>query len=69
MKRSVKKILEEIDALQNRLLKIQTKCEHLNATKESGGNTGNYDPSADRYWNKYSCPDCLKKWTVDTTSY
>lgn len=44
---------------------IQHKCTHPDVTKEYKANTGNYDPSADRYWINFHCPDCDKRWMED----
>jgi hypothetical protein len=49
----------ELDYLQN------TVCTHPNSTKLACCNTGNYDPSADRYWYQCQCPDCGLYWTED----
>ena len=29
------------------------------------GDTGNYDPTCDRYWDECKCPDCDKFWMED----
>ena len=44
---------------------LQSKCTHPDVTKEYKSNTGNYDPSADRYWINFHCHVCDKKWTED----
>lgn len=59
------RIYKSIMKLEDELVKHQNKCKHKNATKKWGGNTGNYDPSADCYWTEFHCPTCLKRWTVD----
>lgn len=50
-----KEISAKIEELQN-------LCKHPNVMKTTGSNTGNYDPSADIYWEDYNCPDCGKSW-------
>jgi len=53
---------KEIRKLQAELIRHQRKCNHKKKTIKSCGNTGNYDPSQDKYWKENSCPTCLKKW-------
>ena len=57
------RIQREIDELHDELKKHQDKCKHTNVEKTYGASTGNYDPSADRYWIHFYCPTCLKNWT------
>lgn len=50
----------------NQQLKVlQETCEHTGLQKQHKADTGNYDPSADRYWTEFTCPDCGKKWTEE----
>lgn len=51
--------------LSIQLDELQSECTHPDVTKKYGGNTGNYDPSADRYWIDWRCPDCDKFWRTD----
>lgn len=50
---------------QHKLQQLQDRCPHPeeNLTKHSGANTGNYDPSADTYWEDCHCSNCDKHWT------
>ena len=48
-----------------RLQAIREACPHPNVTRTPRSNTGNYDPSCDRYWYDCKCPDCEKFWTED----
>ena len=65
MKKSIITKQEQIAKLQNEIIKIQLKCSHKNANKKHGANTGNYDPTCDRYWTEFDCPDCGKRWSED----
>lgn len=56
------KIVSCTKDLLTELSRLQELCEHPNATKQYGGNTGNYDPHADSYWIDFECPDCRKIW-------
>ena len=40
------------------LAALQNECTHPNMTATHGGDTGNYDRSANCYWIDYRCPDC-----------
>lgn len=59
------KIDKQEQKLADRLIKLQSLCIHPNVSKIPGGNTGNYDPSADSYWIEYKCSDCGKNWIED----
>lgn len=59
------RLKDEITKLQLELKLHQDKCNHAKSTKEYGSNTGNYCPQDDCYWTTFSCPTCLKVWTVD----
>lgn len=58
------KLKQKIGKINQEIADIQEQCPHDNLKLKRGGNTGNYDPSADCYWTDYHCPDCQKKWTV-----
>jgi len=50
----------------NEMLKAhQEECPHHDVVSEYKSNTGNYDPSSDKYWINYTCPLCLKHWSED----
>ena len=53
--RKKEKILKDIASLQQ-------SCFHTDRLKEHQSNTGNFDPSDDCYWIKYTCPDCGLVW-------
>lgn len=60
------KIQAKITKLYADLRCEQEACTHPNATRKGGSNTGGYDgPAFDYYWWDYTCPDCLKRWSVD----
>lgn len=58
-------IQDKIATLNEQLKELQNLCRHPNVEKKYGGNTRNYDPSADSYWIEWKCPDCGKFWTTD----
>lgn len=57
-----KRIIEDARAF---LMAIQEECTHPQVNVVSKSDTGNYDPSSDRYWDEYACPDCEKRWSVN----
>ena len=65
MNKRVKEICKEQDALETELLKIQKSCRNKHVEKEPHGDTGNFDPSNDRYYTDFHCLDCDKFWTSD----
>lgn len=56
-------IRRRIEAANRDMMQLQALCQHPDAEKKHGSNTGNYDPSADSYWTDYNCPDCSKRWS------
>lgn len=59
------RILREIAELQAELRKHQDKCKHPSSSYQSKGDTGNWCPHDDCYWQEWFCPTCKKTWTVD----
>jgi len=57
----LKKQIAELDA---KISGIQAQCSHppLAVVKVAKADTGNYDPSTDRYWNACRCGLCEKTW-------
>lgn len=53
--------------LHEELQDIQTVCSHPKEglIKRHESDTGNYDPSQDRYWTDFTCTLCDKRWTED----
>ncbi len=45
---------------------LKESCTHPNATGEHGSNTGNWCSQDDSYWISCSCPDCGKRWRIDS---
>lgn len=45
--------------------RLQTMCKHPEVVKKSCSDTGNYDKTADSYWDEFKCPDCGKWWSVE----
>ena len=66
MDERIKQLRLRIDRDWARIRQFQTECLHPNVKKTHKADTGNYDPSNDRYWTEYECPDCDKRWDVDT---
>lgn len=62
--KEVTKIKNKLEKLQLQLKTIQDNCPHTNVEYKYGGNTGNYDPTADVYWVDHKCNDCDKYWRV-----
>lgn len=62
MKKSIVSLYNQIEKLENRIDKIQEKCNHKNTIKKYGSSNGNYDPTWDRRWVDLICEDCDKKW-------
>ena len=62
MKRSVVDLLITIEKCRVRIEKIRDRCPHTNKAVKHCGDTGNYDPTADCYWDENTCPDCGKRW-------
>lgn len=60
-------IKAEIKKLSAELKEIQDECSHPESctTKVAKSNTGNYDPSCDRYWYDFHCSLCDKRWSED----
>lgn len=68
------KIRSQLNQLSHKLEKthhdirtLQQLCTHPGLKKMHKADTGNYDPSANRYWIVFECPDCGKKWVEDKT--
>jgi len=59
------RLVKKLHKTQQELKALQEACPHPNRTKEHKANTGNYDPSSDRYWTVFHCPDCGNQWSVD----
>jgi ribosomal protein S27E len=69
----IQSILKQIEDLQQELELERTQCKHTRVIYSHGSNTGNYNPSADMYWNDTTCIDCDKRETfyseADPTNY
>jgi hypothetical protein len=59
------RIQKNITNWNKKLENLRATCTHPNTNIKHCGNTGNYDPMADCYWNEYHCFDCDKRWTID----
>ena len=64
-KSEVARLLKVIERAQSKIDALRESCLHPGATKTYKSNTGNYDPTCDRYWTEHNCPECGKFWTVD----
>jgi predicted RNA-binding Zn-ribbon protein involved in translation (DUF1610 family) len=60
-----KRIEQKIQDLHKQLETLQNECTHASVMKVNRADRGNYDPSCDRYWVEFKCPDCGKFWTED----
>lgn len=58
------KLYKQQDILLKEINLLQSECTHPDVKVTDHGNTGNYDPSADCYWQEFKCPDCGKFWSV-----
>lgn len=58
-------IQNKIKHLQKELYLLQNICKHIKSIKTPRADTGNYDPSCDRYWYDCKCTECGKFWTED----
>ncbi len=65
IRRRVTALWKRIHDAHKEIDKLQSECSHPGATKKHCGDTGNYDPSCDRYWTEFKCPNCDKQWEVD----
>lgn len=63
----IHKLNEQIKELQNKIKLIQAQCSHPESAlkKEYRSDTGNYDPTADSSWTKYTCELCERVWTKE----
>jgi hypothetical protein len=65
IKNKYNQIQKKLKGIQSELDWLQKTCKHPTADAKHKADRGNYDPSMDRYWIEYSCPDCGKFWTED----
>ena len=59
--KTLKKLVKNFEAEIN---SIQEECKHLETDVTFGGDTGNYDRSADCYWVDHICKDCEKRFRI-----
>jgi len=64
MNEQITKLQKQIEKAYYKIQGIQEMCHHPKEFVEyvHCSNTGNYDPSCDRYWTEYHCLECDKKW-------
>ncbi len=65
IKKKYDQIQKKLKGVQSELDWLRETCKHPSANAKHKGDRGNYDPSMDRYWIEYDCPDCGKFWTED----
>ena len=60
---------ERISQLNNLIEEIQDQCSHPEKAinKIAKSNTGNFDPSEDKYWYHCYCTLCEKSWNESQT--
>jgi hypothetical protein len=68
MKKSVIKILKEIDDLCKRLKNIRAKCPHSSYSEKFWADIDNYDKSDNKYYVDKTCLDCDHRWTEEQKS-
>lgn len=63
----IAKLKQEIVGLEVKIASIQGHCSHPDEarTYNHGGDTGNWDKSADSSWTDHKCLLCEKEWRVD----
>lgn len=70
---SLKRAKAELEAAERayhaKLRMVQRRCKHKHGTRIARSNSGNYDPSADRYWFELRCPQCEYYEVVDQDKY
>lgn len=49
----------------DKLMELQSICQHPNVNKKLCSITENYDSNVDSYWIKWSCNDCGATWNTD----
>jgi hypothetical protein len=52
--------------IEEQIFELRQKCRHVRVKHKYASDTGNYDPSCDRYWSEYRCKTCGAKWDVDS---
>lgn len=56
-------LMDHLNKVNTHIEMLRNQCAHPDATCEYGADVGNYDPSENCYFVKYTCPDCGKRWT------
>ncbi len=69
MHQAIKLLYSIKDEVNKTITKLQAECPHSDETllKKYEADTGNYDPSDDRYWANLWCQICGARWTVDSS--
>ena len=62
---TVQVINAKINNLYKTIIDIQSKCLHIEVSKEHKSNTGNYAPVDDRYLTEFTCKTCEKHWSEE----
>jgi hypothetical protein len=55
--------------IEGQIVELRQKCKHVNIKHKYASDTGNYDPSCDRYWAEYRCRTCGARWDVDSKTH
>lgn len=58
----IHRLQKKLEDINVQIQLLQDQCTHPNVQKTYKADRGNYDPSCDRRWIEYSCPDCQKFW-------
>lgn len=65
IKKEIQDNLLNISLLNANIRFFRQICKHEDTTRKYRADTGNYDPSQDRYWIECVCEICGKHWTED----
>lgn len=65
VKKSVIKLLKDIDSLNEKLKNIRANCSHSSYSEKFWSNTGNYDTNNNKYYVDKTCLDCDHRWTEE----
>jgi hypothetical protein len=65
LQKQMDKLRQKISKLCIELEDLKGQCTHPDLIGEYGANTGNYDPSCDKYWVQFYCPCCGERWRED----
>lgn len=62
LQKQIEKERLKLQKLYAKIDELKKQCTHPDLVGEYGANTGNYDPSCDKYWVQFECPCCGERW-------